>query len=69
MVKGKIPLTISLVELTAMRGTSSDGRGFALLVRGGGADARILQTRINVKAFWFYFSVESVKLCFRFAKV
>ena len=36
LVKGKIPLNISLVELAAMRGTSSDGRGVALHVRGGG---------------------------------
>ena len=62
-VRGKILLNISLVELATTRGISSDGRALALHARGGGTDARILQTRIYLKAFCFYFSVESVKVC------
>ena len=64
--KARFHLTFLLWDL---RGISSDARMLALHGRGGGTDARILQTRIYLKAFWFYFSVESVKLCIIFAKV
>ena len=45
----------------ACRGISSDGRALALHARGGGTDARILQTRKIYAPIWFLFSVESIQ--------
>ena len=51
LVRGNIPLNISLVMLTVRRGISSDGTMLPLHARGGGTDVRILQKRTYVPDF------------------
>ena len=51
MVRGNIPLNISLVMLTDLRGISPDARALALHARGGGTDASIFQKRADMLDF------------------